>query len=387
MGVTGSVAAYRAADICRELMRQGFTVRACLSRSAEQFVTRGLFEALTGGPVLTEVFDEPVRGSMAHIDWAREASCILLCPASANAIAVLAEGKAEDMFSTIVSASTAPLVVAPAMNPEMYASIANQENLARLAKRGAIIVEPAEGDVACGENGQGKLASIERIVEAVQIAGFRSQALEGKRVVITSGPTREPIDPVRFLSNRSSGKMGFALARAALQMGAGVTVVSGPTAEIPPPKAVVARVETAQQMLEAAMAACEGADLFIGAAAVADFRPAEASGQKMKGKEPFPLQMVPNADIITSLRAQFPKLVMVGFAAETNDHEANAAGKLEAKGLQAIVLNDVSRSDAGFDAETNAGSMLFVGGKRLDIALDSKFNVARAILEAAAKLL
>jgi phosphopantothenoylcysteine decarboxylase/phosphopantothenate--cysteine ligase len=387
VGVTGSVAAYRAADVCRELMRSGFTVRVCLSRGAEQFVSRALFEALTGGPALTDVFDEPVRGRMAHIDWAREAACILVCPATANAIALLAEGRAEDMFTTLVSASDAPLVIAPAMNPQMFASGANQENIYRLRARGAEIIEPAEGDVACGEQGQGKLASIGSIVEAVEQASFRSSLFESKHVVVTAGPTREHIDPVRFLSNRSSGKMGFALARAALAMGAKVTLITGPVMEVAPPKAEVVRVETAAEMLDATVAACGTADLLVGAAAVADYRVAGAATEKLKKTGRTSLDLLPNIDILKTIRQRYPELAVIGFAAETNSHEEYALKKLKEKGLQGIVANDVSRRDVGFDANDNEGVLYFDDGSRVELQKSSKFNIANLILEAAARFM
>jgi len=385
VGVTGSVAAYRAADVCRELMRCGFTVRVCLSRSAEQFVSRALFEALTGEPAVTEVFDEPIRGRMAHIDWAREAACILVCPATANSIALLADGRAEDMFTTMVSASDAPLVIAPAMNPQMFASDANGDNLSRLRSRGAEIVEPAEGDVACREQGQGKLASIDAIVEAVEQSAFRSDLLEGKQIVITAGPTRERIDPVRFLSNRSSGKMGFALARAALAMGAKVTLVTGPVKETSPPRAKSIRVESAAEMLDATLVACESADLLIGAAAVADYRAAEPSSEKMKKAAAISINLVPNQDILLAARERFPQLAIIGFAAETHDHQDYALKKLSEKRLQGIVVNDVSRTDVGFDADENEGVLYFPDGTQVELRKDSKFNIARLILESAAK--
>ena len=380
VGVTGSVAAYRAADVCREIMRNGFEVRACLTRSAEKFVTTSLFEALTGQPVLTDVFSEPIAGRMAHIDWARQADCILVCPATANSIATLASGQADDMFSTIVTASDAPIVIAPAMNPQMYASAANAANLSVLRHRGHLILEPSEGDVACGEQGQGKLAATERIVEAVSEAATRSNLLAGKRIVITAGPTREPLDPIRYLSNRSSGKMGFELARAAIQMGAQVTLIAGPTTQIPHPKANSVSVETAQEMLKATLKACENADVLIGAAAVADFRPAGTSTEKIKNKQGFDMQLIPNEDILAAVRDSHENLIIVGFAAETHEHIGNARAKLAAKRLQAIAVNDVSRTDVGMEVPDNEVTLLF-DNDFVEIPKSSKFNIAVRILQ------
>jgi phosphopantothenoylcysteine decarboxylase/phosphopantothenate--cysteine ligase len=272
------------------------------------------------------------------------------------------------------------------MNPEMYASQANVENMAKLSARGAVFVEPDEGDVACGEQGQGKLAQANRIVEAVEQAAFRSERLAGKKVVVTAGPTREPIDPVRYLTNRSSGKMGFALARAALQMGAEVTVIAGPTNETAPPKARVTKVQTAAEMLRATLEACEKADLLIGAAAVADYRPDSAAGEKMKVKEPLSLQLVPNDDILKAVRAAHPNLSIVAFAAETEGHEEHARAKMQAKGVQAIVLNDVSDAEIGFDSNENAGTLFLADGNRIELPKESKFSVAVRILEAMSAL-
>jgi phosphopantothenoylcysteine decarboxylase/phosphopantothenate--cysteine ligase len=384
LGVTGSVAAYRACDVARDLMRNGVEVRACLSRSAAQFVTPALFEGLTGQPVLTDVFDEPVRGRMAHIDWAREANALLVCPATANAIAVLARGESDDMFTTIAQATRAQLVVAPAMNPEMYASAATQDNLAVLRERGAIVVEPGEGMVACGEQGQGKLAATDEIVAATLSAIFRSRLLEGVRIVITAGPTQEPIDPVRYISNRSSGRMGYELARAAMQMGASVTLISGPTSLAAPPGAELVRVATALQMREATIATCDGAQVLIGAAAVADYRAESPSAGKIKRDGPMQLELVENPDILMEAGQKYPGLKIVGFAAETSDHHKNATKKLQEKGLFAIAVNDVSRSDIGFDSAENELTLLLADGSRVEIARASKFNAAVALLEALA---
>ncbi|MBL1150365.1 MAG: bifunctional phosphopantothenoylcysteine decarboxylase/phosphopantothenate--cysteine ligase CoaBC [Armatimonadetes bacterium] len=382
MGVTGSVAAYRAADVARDLMRAGFEVRVCLSRGAAEFVTATLFEALTGNPALTDAFDEPKPGRMAHIDWARDADVLLVCPASANALARLAAGRSEDMFSTIAVASTAPLVVAPAMNPEMFSHEATQQNLKALRDRGAIVVEPTEGDVACGEHGQGKLAPTQVIVEATLQAAMRSDLYRGTRVVVTAGPTAEPLDPVRILTNRSSGKMGYAIARAAIQMGAEVVLITGPTCLTPPPRADTRRVETASEMLTSALNACQSADLFVAAAAVADFTPKEPRSDKIRRDGDLTVELAPTQDIVATVAEKFPELVVCGFAAEVSEVEAAARAKLEKKGLSAIAANDVSRSDIGFDSDDNEVTVLFRDGSKIEIPRSSKLVVAMRLLEA-----
>jgi phosphopantothenoylcysteine decarboxylase/phosphopantothenate--cysteine ligase len=381
LGVTGSVAAYRAADFARDLMRAGFVVRVCLTRSAQQFVTPLLFETLTGEPCLVDAFDEPVRGRMAHVDWAREARVIVVAPATANVIANLARGNAEDMLTTLVSASNLPIVIAPAMNPEMYASPANQENLAALKARGVEVVEPVEGDVVSGETGLGKLAPTERILEAVISAAASSAQLRGQRVVVTAGPTYEALDPVRFVGNRSSGKMGYAVARAAARMGAEVTLISGPVSLPAPANINLRRVESAQEMSEAAMAAANGASLFVGAAAVADFRPATVSEQKLKRRGLLELTLEPTPDILGCLHDAYPGLRLIGFAAETGTSEESALEKLSRKGLYAIAMNDVSRSDIGFDSDENEVLVFFADGRREILVKDSKFNIAWRLLD------
>jgi phosphopantothenoylcysteine decarboxylase/phosphopantothenate--cysteine ligase len=368
-------------------MRSGFEVRACLSRSATEFVTPALFEALTGKPVLTNVFDEPVKGRMAHIDWARDARVLLVCPATANAIAVLANGASEDMFTTIAQASRATMIIAPAMNPDMYSSIPNQENLARLRDRGAIVVEPLEGEVACGEQGQGKLASVDAIVAAVRESAFRSDLMKGKRIVITAGPTRESIDPVRYMSNRSSGKMGYELARACVQMGAHVTLISGPVALTAPAGAEVVRITSANEMKDAVLNAIPNADLLIGAAAVADYRAANTEPDKMKKSNVIEIRLVENPDILSEAHQTRPDLPIVGFAAETTNHEVSAKTKIEKKGLFAIAMNDVSRDDIGFDSDKNEVVLYFADGEVTPIPKSSKFNVAVEMIERIAKRL
>lgn len=382
LGVSGSVAAYRAADLARELMRNGYDVRVCLTDAAQRFVTPALFEALTGQPTLVDTFEEPERGRMAHIDLARWADVVLIAPATANTIAKLAFGMGDDMLTTLALATTAPLVVAPAMNPQMYASDPTREAMARLQERAALVVEPLEGDVACGEHGQGKLAGIPQIVEAVLSISRRSRRLEGRKALITSGPTQEPIDDVRYVSNRSSGKMGAALARAALLMGAEVTVVSGPARASLPLQAKVVHVRTAEEMLAAALKEAEGASLIIGAAAVADYRPAiRHRGKLRRTGEPTTLELLPNPDVIAALAKAYPHANVVGFAAEPSRSLEAAREKLARKGLAAIAANDVSKAGIGFDSEQNNLRLITPDGPVFESGVMSKLACALWLLD------
>lgn len=383
LGVCGSVAAYRAADLARELMRNDHTVRVCLTDAAAQFVSADLFQALTGQPVLRGVFEEPIPGRMAHIDWARQAEAILVAPASASTINKLAAGIGDDMLTTIALASTAPLILAPAMNPQMYQHPATQSSLRTLRERGAFVVEPTEGDVACGEHGQGKLASNAAIVAEVLAVGRRSQRLRGKRVLITTGPTCEPIDGVRFLSNRSSGKMGAALAQAALAMGAKeVVVISGPTSTPLPLAARVIPVQTAEEMLAAGLAVAGEQDLIIGAAAVADYRPASPVAGKLRRKaETMILELSPNPDVIARLAAAAPSAAVIGFAAEPDADLSESVQKIRRKGLRAIAVNDISRPDIGFESDWNELTLIDGEGSTLQSGLLSKLACAFWLLE------
>lgn len=386
LGVSGSVAAYRAADLARELMREGFVVRVCLTDAAQKFVTQALFEALTGQPCLIDTFEEPEAGRMAHIDWARQADLIVVAPATANTLNRLAHGIGDDMLTTLVLASTSPLVVAPAMNPAMYANDATREALRILGARAVAIVEPAEGDVACGEKGQGKLASIAEIVAAVRTVSQRSKVLAGKKVLITSGPTVEPIDDVRFLSNRSSGKMGAALARAVQLLGGEPVVVSGPVQVPYPLNAKVISVRTAEEMLAACLAEAGNADLIIGAAAVADYRPAErVSGKLRRNAEGIDLHLVPNPDIIAALALSAPNAQVIGFAAEPNGETSVAKAKIIKKGLAAIAANDVGRAGVGFESDENELTLVFADGRELSSGRRSKLGCAIWLLENAVK--
>ena len=381
LGVSGSVAAYRAADLARDLMRAGCTVRVCLTDAAQQFVSASLFEALTGQPCLQSVFEEPERGRMAHIDWARQAQLLLVAPATASTLSKLAHGVADDMLSTIALAYTGPMLVAPAMNPAMYLNEATQSALAILASRGVTVVEPAEGDVACGEHGQGKLAATSRIAsEAIALLKMAS-TLAGKRVLITSGPTQEPIDSVRFLTNRSSGKMGAAIALAAMRMGAQVTVISGPVRAQLPYGVKVESVRTAQEMLAAALPAAKDADLVIGVAAVADYRPAvPVEGKIRRSADPIYLELIPNPDVLAEI-ARVTSARVIGFAAEPSADTTVAQAKIAAKGLYAIAMNDIFGAGVGFDADDNALTLIFADGRKELSGVRTKLGCAAWLLE------
>jgi phosphopantothenoylcysteine decarboxylase/phosphopantothenate--cysteine ligase len=384
LGVGGSIAAYRAADLARELMRRGFTVRACLTDGAQRFVSPALFEGLTGQPCLVDAFEEPERGRMAHIDWARQAAVLVVAPATGNLLAKLAHGVADDMLTTIALAYDGPLVVAPAMNPTMYASDPVREAIDILRARAAAFVEPDAGEVACGEQGEGKFAGVDRIADSVQAVADRSRRLEGRQVLITSGPTREPIDAARFLSNRSSGKMGAALARAALLLGAKVTVVSGPSSEPLPIEASKVHVQTAREMLDLALAMLPQADLVIGAAAVADYRPETvAEGKLRRGEDPIDLRLVPNPDVIATLaRHAAPSAKVVGFAAEPTSDLEFVREKLRRKGLYAIAANDISVPGIGFESSLNALALVFADGRVVESGVRPKLECALWLFEA-----
>lgn len=382
LGVCGSVAAYRACDLARELMRAGFEVRVCLTDSAQKFVTPALFEALTGQPCLIDAFEEPERGRMAHIDWARAADVIVVAPATASILGKLAHGVADDMLSTIALATTAPMVIAPAMNPTMYASDAVQSSLRTLESRAAMIVEPETGDVACGENGQGKFPSVDRIVASVLAVGRFSELLKGQKVLITSGPTQEPMDDVRFLSNRSSGKMGHAVARAAMMAGAEVTLVSGPVSSSPPMGVNLVRVRTAEEMLQACLSQVEGQDWIVGVAAVADYRPDYTPGKTRRSSETKTIALHPNPDIIAALTARLkPGAHAIAFAAEPSQDPTIAREKMSRKGVAALAMNDISSPGLGFESDSNQIHLLFAEGDEAQSPVAPKLQVAHWLWE------
>jgi phosphopantothenoylcysteine decarboxylase/phosphopantothenate--cysteine ligase len=382
LGVSGSIAAYRAADLARDLMRSGCSVRVCLTDAAQKFVTPALFETLTGQPVLIDTFEEPVSGRMAHIDWARWANVILVAPATANTIAKLARGDAEDMLTTVALAATCPWVIAPAMNPQMYTAEPIQQALKTLKARAAAIVEPQEGDVACGEHGQGKLATNQAIHDRTLEVLNTTQLLKGKRVLITSGPTQEPLDTVRYLSNRSSGKMGAALARAALLMGAEVTVIAGPSTATYPLQAKIHHIKTADEMLDQARQAAPDADIIVAAAAVGDYKIQNPSTTKLRRtQEPLQITLIPNPDIVATLAKENPAARVVAFAAEPTNDLSKAKEKLERKGVYAVASNDVSRQEIGFESDQNELWLVTAHKEPISSGLKSKLACALWLLE------
>ena len=381
--VTGGIAAYKAADLARRLQDAGAQVRVVMTEAATRFITPMTFQALTGQAVRTSLWDEAAEAAMGHIELARWADRLLVAPASADAIARLAAGLAGDLLGTLYLATEAPLVLAPAMNRVMWAHPATQANLATLQARGAQVLGPGEGDQACGEVGAGRMLEPLQIVAALQAAG----ALAGRRLLITAGPTFEDLDPVRFIGNRSSGKMGFALAAEAARQGAEVTLVAGPVA-LPTPAGVHRLdVRSAEQMRAAVLAALPGQDAFIGAAAVADFRPAQVASTKIKKSAGLPqVEWTATPDILTEVaaHAQRPALV-VGFAAETDDLEAHARDKLARKRVDLIAANRVG-AGLGFEADDNALTVFAADGTR-EIARQSKVGVARELLAIVAERL
>jgi phosphopantothenoylcysteine decarboxylase/phosphopantothenate--cysteine ligase len=388
VGVTGSIAAYKAAELTRSLIREGANVRVIMTEGACEFITPLTLQALSGHEVHTDLLDTEAEAAMGHIELARWADALLIAPASADSIARLVQGRADDLLGACALATPAPIFVAPAMNQEMWAKHATQENVQTLVSRGISMLGPSSGSQACGDVGSGRLLEPDDIVSAV-VEHLCTGALSGRHVVITAGPTREPICPVRYISNRSSGKMGYALAEACINAGAKTTLISGPVSCEPPAGATVINVETTQEMFDASMAAAATADIFIGAAAVVDFKPATVSDRKIKrsGVEAMDLSLVPNPDIIASVAGSEtrPQLV-VGFAAETHDVQDYARKKLEGKSLDFIFANDVGDQSVGFNSEQNAGVLI---GKDTDIAMpmSSKRILGESIINELTKVL
>ena len=391
LGVTGGIAAYKAAEILRQLQDRGAEVQVVMTRAAQEFVRPLTFAALSGKNVITEMFDGtsgPNAGSsVEHIGVAQSIDALLVAPATADTLAKFANGTASDFLSTLYLATTAPVIVAPAMNVNMWQHEATQRNLDTLRRRGVRIVEPGSGYLACGMIGAGRLAEPDQIVEAVMETLGVTQDLKGESILVTAGPTLEPIDPVRFIGNRSSGKMGYAIAEAAIRRGARVTLVSGPTAINPPAVAEFVPVETTQQMRDAVVVRFPDASVVIKAAAVADYRPRQTASRKIKrAGNALTLELEPTADILAELGAhRFEKQILIGFAAETENVIENARGKLAAKHIDAIVVNDVSKPGIGFNSDRNAVTII-TAEDSLQVAESSKFDVAQRVLDTVVRL-
>ena len=392
LGVTGGVAAYKAAELVRRLQQEKLDIQVVMTRSAREFITPLTFAALTGKKVITEMFGADkaapanVESAIEHIAVAQRIDLLLVAPATADILGHFANGIATDFLTTLYLATKAPVVAAPAMNVNMWEHPATQENLARLRARGVYVVDPDEGYLACGMTGAGRLAATETIVRKVcAVLGLRHD-LEGQTVLVTAGPTREDLDPVRFLTNRSSGKMGYALAEAAVRRGAHVVLISGPTELSAPEGGDWVPVRTTEEMRRAVQERCAGANIVIMAAAVSDYRPAVAQSQKLKrGGERITLELEPTPDILAELGGessrQASKRILVGFAAETGNLAENARAKLARKGADMIVANDVTQEGAGFDTDTNIVTLFLRDGREIPLPKLSKFEVANRILD------
>jgi len=386
LGVTGGIAAYKAAEIVRLLQDRGIRVQVIMTRAAQEFVRPLTFAALSGEKVITGMFspgEEQVANidsAIEHIAVAQSIDALLVAPATADVLAHFAQGIARDFLTTLYLATTAPVVVAPAMNVNMWNHAATQANLEILRQRGVKIVEPGSGYLACGMTGSGRLAENDAIVLAVLEALGAAQDLAGETILITAGPTREKIDPARYLTNRSSGRMGYAVAESALRRGARVLLVSGPTSLTPPAAADLTRVESAEQMLDAVMHLLPQATIVIKTAAVSDYRPKSASAQKIKRKGPITLELEPTADILKEISARKQSQIIVGFAAETENVLENARQKLSAKRLDAIVVNDVSREGVGFDSDRNQVTIIS-HDEVVEVPETTKWDVAQRVLD------
>ncbi len=388
LGVTGSIAAYKAVELLRELTKRGAEVQVVMTEAATKFVAPLTFETLSRQPVLLDMFTLAYGSHIGHIEATARADLFVIAPATARTIARLALGLADDFLSCIYLASRCPILVAPAMDSDMYQHVAVQENLNRLRDRGVHIVGPASGELASGSVGPGRLVEPPEIVEAIERILATARDLADEVVLVTAGPTREPLDPVRYLSNRSSGKMGYAMAEAAAARGARVILVSGPTALTPPQGVDVIHVETAQQMHDAVLAKLTAATVVIKAAAVADYRPKQVAARKMKKDEAVhEVTLESTPDILAEVGKRKGRRILVGFAAETEDLVENARKKLQRKNLDLMVANDVSQPDAGFDADTNAVKILDAQGKVEELPVQSKRSVADRVLDRVVELL
>ncbi|UYZ75430.1 bifunctional phosphopantothenoylcysteine decarboxylase/phosphopantothenate--cysteine ligase CoaBC [Moraxella bovis] len=397
LAITGGISAYKSAILARLLIKSGHQVRVMMTPSACEFITPLTLQALTGNEVHTELLDAQAEKGMGHIELAKWADLVVIAPASANTIGKLANGLADNLVTNVILATTAPVMLAPAMNQAMWGNAIVQDNLAKLARFGFTIIAPDSGEQACGDVGAGRLPEPESLCEQIdQFLTIQStaQTLAGKTVVITAGATLEPIDPVRYLSNHSTGKMGYALAKACVNAGATVIIVAGAKVNLPTPLGVQKRtIGTADEMLQACLQVCEKADIFIATAAVADFKVANIATQKLKktaDNDGLTLHLVKNPDVLATISTTYPHLLTVGFAAETNDVENYAKGKLIAKNLDMIAVNDVSDKTIGFGSDDNAMTVFFAseyGLDKVNLAKMSKDNIAKGLVGCIGELL
>lgn len=387
LGIGGGIAAYKSADLVRRLKERGADVRVVMSQSAREFITPLTLQALSGHPVAMDLLDPAAEAAMGHIELARWADLVIVAPATANLIARIAAGMADELITTTCLATSSPIALCPAMNQQMYANQATQDNLATLSRRGIKLWGPGSGSQACGEVGPGRMlepleicAFAERLLEEDAAKELCKQSLKGQKLMLTAGPTREAIDPVRYISNHSSGKMGFALAEAAAAMGAEVTLVSGPVRLATPTGVTRIDVDSAQQMLDAVMAQIDEQDIFIGCAAVADYRVADvATGKIKKSNETMQLALVRNPDILATVASHQTRPFTVGFAAETHDVETYARDKLKRKNLDMIAANDVSVPGQGFNSDTNALQVFWPNGHQ-ELPATDKLSLAYQLL-------
>ncbi|EMV9316438.1 bifunctional phosphopantothenoylcysteine decarboxylase/phosphopantothenate--cysteine ligase CoaBC [Vibrio vulnificus] len=383
LGISGGIAAYKCADLTRRLKERGAEVQVVMTKAAKEFITPLTMQAVSGRPVSDSLLDPAAEASMGHIELAKWADLILLAPATADLIARMAAGMGNDLLTTLVLATDAPVAVSPAMNQQMYRNVATQENIATLSRRGMEIWGPAAGEQACGDVGPGRMLEPMQLVALCE-QFFQPKPLQDKSILITAGPTREAIDPVRYITNHSSGKMGYALAQAAMQLGANVTLVSGPVSLPTPVNVNRINADSAQEMYDAVMALASDHDIFISCAAVADYRPATIAEQKLKktdDSDEMTITMVKNPDIVASVSAMTEnRPFTVGFAAETNDVEVYARRKLEKKKLDLLCANDVSVEGQGFNSSDNAITLYWSQGEKA-LPLNSKAALSMEILK------
>ncbi len=386
LGVSGGIAAYKAAYLTSLLKKRGYDVSVILTKNAQEFVTPLTFETLSGNQAVTDTFERNGLYDVKHVSLAKKADMFIVAPATANIIGKIASGIADDMLTTTLLAVKCPVVIVPAMNTAMYEDASVQANITVLKNRGYHVMDTGEGMLACGDTGTGRMKEPLEIADYIEKVFLSLYDMHGINVIVSAGPTREAIDPVRYLSNYSSGKMGYAIAQAALDRGAGVTLVSGPVDLDPPAKASVVNVVSAKEMADSILPLSENADIIIMTAAVADYTPASYSSEKIKKGGDMTLSLIKTTDILKELGARKRDRILIGFAAETQDTEQNAASKLESKNLDMIALNDVSRKDEGFGSENNNIKLFFADGRVIDLGSDTKKSLAKRIVQEAYEL-